>query len=91
MIGYFSGDLRLRTRVAVAQRIEPFNDYKDGCEFESHQSHASSEAPGFSHLEPLALFWLKNRDFYLRLGSSPQAKEKDLQCDLQVFFLHSYD
>jgi len=21
-----------------------------------------SEAPGFSHLEPLSLFWLKNRD-----------------------------
>ena len=53
-IGFLLNELRLRTRVAVAQRIEPFNDYKDGCGFESHQSHASSEALGFSHLEPLS-------------------------------------
>ena len=46
--------LKLRTRVAVAQRIEPSNDSGDGCGFESHQSHASSEALGFSHLEPLS-------------------------------------
>ena len=40
--------------MAVAQRIELFDDYKVGCGFESHQSHASSEALGFSHLEPLS-------------------------------------
>ena len=50
--------LKLRTRVAVAQRIEPSNDSGDGCGFESHQSHASSEALGFSHLEPLSYPYL---------------------------------
>ena len=53
-IGFLLNELRLHTRVAVAQRIELFDDYKDGCGFESHQSHASSEALGFSHLEPLS-------------------------------------
>lgn len=57
-IVYFSRDLKLRTRVAVAQRIEPSNDSGDGCGFESHQSHASSEALGFSHLEPLSYPYL---------------------------------
>ena len=62
-IDYFSGDLRLRTRVAVAQRIELSIDYGDGCGFESHQSHASSEALGFSHPEPLSFI-----DSQLRAG-----------------------
>ena len=44
--------------MAVAQRIEPSNDSGDGCGFESHQSHASSEALGFSHLEPLSYPYL---------------------------------
>ena len=60
-IDYFSRDLKLRTRVAVAQRIESFTDYEEGCGFESHQSHASSEALGFSHLEPLSLFYHDHR------------------------------
>jgi hypothetical protein len=55
-IGYFPRDLKLRTRVAVAQRIEHSTDCGEGCGFESHQSHASSEALGFSHLEPLSQF-----------------------------------
>ena len=52
--------------MAVAQRIELFDDYKVGCGFESHQSHASSEALGFSHLEPLLLLILsQERGGYL--------------------------
>ena len=66
--------LKLRTRVAVAQRIELFSDDGDGCGFESHQSHALSEAPGFRHLEPLSFI-------------CSSATKKDLQCDLQVFFV----
>ncbi len=54
-IYYFYRDFKLRTRVAVAQRIELVSDSSDGCGFESHQSHASSEALGFSHLEPLSI------------------------------------
>ena len=54
----FGSDPRLRTRVAVAQRIELFFDEEDGCGFESHQSHALSEAPGFRHLEPLSCVYL---------------------------------
>lgn len=50
-----SGAPKLRTRVAVAQRIEHSLDFGVGCGFESHQSHASAEALGFSHLEPLSI------------------------------------
>ena len=53
-IGFLLNELRLRTRVAVAQWIELVSDSGDGCGFDSHQSHASSEALGFSHLEPLS-------------------------------------
>ena len=51
--------------MAVAQRIELFFDEEDGCGFESHQSHALSEALGFSHLEPLSF-----NDFRRRAGRS---------------------
>ena len=57
-IGFLLNELRLRTRVAVAQWIELVSDSGDGCGFESHQSHASSEALGFSHLEPLSYVYL---------------------------------
>ena len=42
--------------MAVAQRIEHFSDDEEGSGFESHQSHALSEALGFRHLEPLSSF-----------------------------------
>jgi hypothetical protein len=57
-------------RVAVAQRTESFTDYEEGCGFESHQSHASSEALGFSHLEPLSLRPV-HHDFTDWLGKWP--------------------
>ena len=69
-VDYFLGALKLRTRVAVAQRIELFIDCGDGCGFDSHQSHASSEALGFSHLEPLSLCPV-HHDFTQWLGKWP--------------------
>lgn len=62
-VSNFWADPKLRTRVAVAQRIELFDDYKDGCGFKSHQSHASAEALGFSHLEPLFIIFLVLPDY----------------------------
>ena len=78
--------LKLRTRVAVAQRIESFTDDEEGCGFESHQSHASSEALGFRHLEPLSFICPKGRvsSLWLR-GRAPSATKKTCSVTCRSF------